>query len=415
MEHKVCILTIGDELLIGQVIDTNSAWMGENLRLAGYDVGYKAAVSDHLEEIKKAVDFGLKHYSIVLLTGGLGPTKDDITKHALCEYFKTELNLNAGVLAHIQSIFEKRGREMNALSRMQAFVPAGSTVLFNESGTAPGIWIETQGKVVVAMPGVPGEMKKMMTGEVIPRIQNRFPATAQHHLSFLTCGIGESVLATMIEDWENELPDFLKLAYLPTIGMVRLRLTGSGPDKTTLQNTIKEKFLPLEKLLEPFWFGYDQDTLEGVCGKLLMEKKQTLGIAESCTGGALASAITRIPGCSEYFFGSLVAYANEVKSNILGVAEETIQQHGAVSRETAKEMAEHAVRFFNSDCSIGISGIAGPGGEVPGKPLGTVFISIKTPLGLTEGQFMFGGGRLNVITQSVQTALNLLRRELLKG
>lgn len=410
------IITIGDEILIGQIVDTNSAWMGEQLNLVGIKVHQITSVSDNAEHIIKALDEAKQRVDIILITGGLGPTKDDITKHTLVNYFDTELRFDEQVYKHVEALFARFGREVTDINRKQAEVPENCTVIHNAKGTAPGMWFEKEGKVFVSMPGVPYEMKTMMSNEIIPKLQKHFNTsdTVIVHKTVLTQGVGESFLSAMIAEWENSLADLnIKLAYLPSPGMVRLRLTTSGKDEKSLQKAVDEKVKALEKLIPQHIYGYEKDKLEEIVGRLLKEKKQTLSLAESCSGGMIAHLITSVPGSSEYFMGSVVSYSYESKENLLGVKKETLTKFGAVSEEVVVEMAVGANKTFHTDWAVSASGIAGPTGGMEGKPVGTVWIAVAGPEGVKAKKFQFGGDRERNIQMTAITALNMLRKQLL--
>jgi nicotinamide-nucleotide amidase len=408
------IITIGDELLIGQVVDTNSAWMGTLLNNNGIKVHQITSVSDNREHIIQALTDAAKRVDIIFITGGLGPTKDDITKATLCDYFKVGLRFDEEAFKDVEYVFKIRGREVTEINRKQAELPTNCTALRNKNGTAPGMWFEEKGKVYVSMPGVPYEMKAIMTDEVIPRLKKKFELPVIMHKTVLTQGIGESMLAEKIEKWEDSLAaENIKLAYLPSPGMVRLRLTTSGKDLASIKEKIDRKAKELIPLAENYIYGYEDETLEGIVGKLLLERKQTLSTAESCTGGYIAHLITSISGSSDYFKGSVVSYANEVKINTLGVKKETIEKHGAVSQQVVEEMAAGVSSKLNTDYAIAVSGIAGPTGGTPEKPLGYVWIAIKTPTKLFSKSFQFGDNRERNIRITAITALNMLRKEIL--
>jgi|SRR6185312_3350728 len=408
------IITIGDELLIGQVVDTNSAWMGSFLSNNGIKVHQITSVSDNREHIIEALQAAAKRADIILITGGLGPTKDDITKSTLCDYFKVGLRFDAEAFKDVEHIFKIRGREVTAINRKQAELPTNCIALRNKNGTAPGMWFEDKGKVYVSMPGVPYEMKALMADEVMPRLKKKFELPFILHRTVLTQGIGESMLAEKIEAWEDSLAkENIKLAYLPSVASVRLRLTTSGKDEASIKEKIDRKVKELIPLAESYIYGYEDDTLEGIVGKLLLERKQTLSTAESCTGGYIAHLITSISGSSDYFKGSVVAYANEVKMKALGVKAETIEKHGAVSQQVVEEMAAGACKQLNTDYSIAVSGIAGPGGGTAEKPVGFVWIAIKTPKKVLSKSFQFGDNRERNIRTTAITALNWLRKEIL--
>lgn len=408
------IITIGDEILIGQIVDTNSAWMGEQLNLTGIKVHQITSVSDNAEHIIKALDEAKSRVDIILITGGLGPTKDDLTKHTLVSYFNTKLRFDEDVFQHVKALFARFGREVTGVNRMQAEVPESCTVIHNANGTAPGMWFEENEKVFVSMPGVPYEMKKMMSAEILPRLKKKYSLPTIVHRTVLTQGIGESFLSEIIAEWENSLAEKnIKLAYLPAPGMVRLRLSALGKDETALRKSVEDKVHELEKLISQHIYGYEKDTLEQIVGRLLKEKKQTLSLAESCSGGLIAHMITSVPGSSFYFFGGVVSYSNESKTNQLGVKKETLENHGAVSEETIIEMAIGAKQKFNTDWAVATSGIAGPDGGSAEKPVGTVWIAVAGPDGVKAKKFQFGGDRERNISVTAITALNMLRKQLL--
>lgn len=408
------IVTIGDEILIGQIVDTNSAWMGTILNETGIKVHQITSVSDNREHILTALKEASRRADIILITGGLGPTRDDITKHTLCEYFNTKLRLNEEVLEDVTNIFKKFGRTVTDINRKQAEVPENCTPLRNKNGTAPGMWFEEKGKIYVSMPGVPFEMKGLMTTEVLPRLKQKFTLPVIIHKNVLTQGIGESALAERISDWEDSLAkEEIKLAYLPASSTVRLRLTITGKDATVLQERIDRKVSELVKLVDDYIYGYDNETLEGNIGKLLLKKKQSVSTAESCTGGAIAARLVSISGSSAYFKGSVIAYSYEVKTNELGVSKETLEKHGAVSQEVVEQMAVAIKKKMKTDYSIAVSGIAGPDGGTADKPVGTVWIAIASPNKVFSKRFQFAGDRERNILVTGLTALNLLRKEIL--
>lgn len=408
------IITIGDEILIGQIVDTNSAWMGEQLNLAGIKVHQITSVSDNAEHIVKALDEARSRVDLILITGGLGPTKDDITKHTLVKYFNTSLRFDEEVHQHVKALFARFGREVTGVNLKQAEVPESCTVIHNANGTAPGMWFDNDGKVFVSMPGVPYEMKKMMGAEILPRLKKKYNLPTIVHRTILTQGIGESFLSEIIADWENSLAEKnIKLAYLPSPGMVRLRLSTSGNDETTLLKTVEEKVEELNKLIPQHIYGYEKDTLEQLVGRFLKEKKQTLSLAESCSGGLIAHLVTSVPGSSAYFIGGVVSYSYESKTNMLGVTTETLEKFGAVSEEVVTQMALGAQKEFKTDWAVSASGIAGPDGGMEGKPVGTVWIAVAGPNGVKAKKFQFGGDRERNIAVTAITALNMLRKQLL--
>lgn len=408
------IITIGDEILIGQIVDTNSAWMGEQLNLAGIKVHQIISVSDNAEHIVKALDEAKSRVDLILITGGLGPTKDDITKHTLVKYFNTSLRFDEEVHQHVKALFARFGREVTGVNLKQAEVPENCTVIHNANGTAPGMWFDQDGKVFVSMPGVPYEMKRMMGAEILPRLKKKYNLPTIVHRTILTQGIGESFLSEIIADWENSLAEKnIKLAYLPSPGMVRLRLSASGNDEITLRKTVEEKVEELNKLIPQHIYGYEKDTLEQLVGRLLKEKKQTLSLAESCSGGLIAHLVTSVPGSSAYFMGGVVSYSYESKTKMLGVTTETLEKFGAVSEEVVTQMAEGARKEFKTDWAVSASGIAGPDGGMEGKPVGTVWIAVAGPTGVKAKKFQFGGDRERNIAVTAITALNMLRKALI--
>jgi nicotinamide-nucleotide amidase len=406
---KVEIITIGDELLIGQVIDTNSAWMAVELNKVGLDVQYKTTIGDNEKDILDAFERAFSRASIVLVTGGIGPTKDDITKKTLCRYFNTRLVFDVKTLETIQEIFTGLSKTLNELTREQAYVPENCTVIQNKMGTAPITWFEKEGKVLVSMPGVPYEMKWAMTNEIIPRLQKTFAVSDSiQHQTFWVKNFTESLLAMHIESFENELPGHIKLAYLPTSGLIRLRLTGKGSDREILQQEMEEQRGKLLSLLSGDILSEEDQPLEYLLDKLLKEKGLTLSVAESCTGGKLASLFTAIPGCSRYFKGGVVSYSNEAKADVLRVNLWDINQYGAVSQTVVEQMAAGAQRIFQSDCSIATSGIAGPDGGTPEKPVGTVWIAVTYQNQIQSQLFHFSKDRGNTVLRACNQGMAML-------
>lgn len=368
------IITIGDELLIGQVTDTNSAWMGRELNKAGIEVIRVVSVRDRADEITEAVDDAMNRADIVLMTGGLGPTKDDITKQTLCAYFDTELVFSEEVFENIKRVLASK-IPMNALNKSQAMVPKDCLVINNRVGSASVSWFEKKGKVLVSMPGVPQEMITVMSEEVIPRLRKKFDTDVIIHKTFTVKNYPESVLAEKLESWEEALPESIKLAYLPKPGIIRLRLTGRGKDKEEVQSQISVEGCKLKYILGDAVFDEEDTPLEILIGNLLREKNLTVSTAESCTGGSIAAKLTSVPGSSDYFKGGIVAYSNEIKESLLGVSSETLKKQGAVSEETVIEMVKGAMKALKTDCAVSTSGIAGPGGGTKEKPVGTVWIA----------------------------------------
>lgn len=407
------IITIGDELLIGQVIDTNSAWIAEQLNMTGIKVHQITSISDNQEHILQTLKEASTRAQLILITGGLGPTKDDITKQTLCKYFDTSLVFSEEAYKNVENLFYHRGIKVTEVNRQQAMVPANCKVLPNVNGTAPCMWFEKENCIYVSMPGVPFEMKAIMEQEVIPQLLHKQNQVIIHR-TILTEGVGESMLASIIETWEDALPEFIKLAYLPQPGMVRLRLTAYGNDREMLQDALSKAEKELYPLAGKYIFGYDNDTIESVVGQLLRQKGMTLSTAESCTGGNIAQLITSIAGSSDYFKGSVVAYSNEIKEKMLGVAHQTLVDHGAVSEQTVIAMAEGIRERFNTDYSIAVSGIAGPGGGTDEKPVGTTWIAVTTPTGTTSRKFLLGDHRGRNIRKASVAALNMLRGKLIE-
>ncbi len=409
---KAEIINIGDELLIGQVVNTNASWMATELTLAGVDVIQITATSDKEQAIRNALDQAATRADIILMTGGLGPTKDDITKKVLASYFHSEMIFHEPTFEQVKAIFKARHFEVSEVNRQQALIPEKCTPLFNKNGTAPGMWFEHNNKVFVSMPGVPFETRVMMKEQVIPKIKTFFKLKSIVYKTVMTTGLGESFLAEKIKQWENNLPDHIKLAYLPQPGIVRLRLTAKGEDETRLRNEIDQQVKALHPLIDDLIFGYDDVTLEEVIGEMLTQKGETLSTAESCTGGYIAELITSIAGSSNYFTGSVVSYSNGAKINLLGVPEEAIEQHGAVSKPVVEAMATGARRRFDTDYAVATSGIAGPGGGTDEKPVGTTWIALATRHGVTSKLFHFGEHRGRNIRRAALAALDMLRLEL---
>jgi len=407
------IITIGDELLIGQVVDTNSAWLGQQLTFNGIRVVQKTAVSDSPEHIKTALAEARKRADIILLTGGLGPTKDDLTKATLADYFGMKMRFDETVLKHITELFARFGREVTPTNRTQCEIPDGCTPIYNSNGTAPGMWFEQDGKIIISMPGVPYEMKSMFTDGVLPGLRKKFTLPAIYHRTIMTQGIGESWLSDTLEEWEASLKKrSIGLAYLPSPGMVRLRLTAYGDDRATLQQTVDPKIEELRAIIGKYIFATEDTTLQEVIGKVLTEKKQTVVTAESCTGGYIAHLITSVPGSSAYYIGSTLTYAYEAKTNLLGIPQELLTRHGAVSEEVAKLMAENVRKKLGADYALSTTGIAGPGGGTEEKPVGTVWIGLATKDGAEAKKFQFGDNRERNIQRSGQSALMMLYKKL---
>ncbi|MBA3899462.1 MAG: competence/damage-inducible protein A [Bacteroidetes bacterium] len=406
------IITIGDEILIGQVIDTNSAWIAEQLSLSGIKVRQMLSVSDQRETILNALKEAHVFADLIIITGGLGPTKDDKTKPALCDFFQTKLVLNQASFDNTSRIFAERNLEMTVENKKQAMLPESCIPLVNKIGTAWGMWLEKGKTVTVSLPGVPYEMKYLMEHEVMPRLKKQFILPFIVHKTILTQGIGESWLADKIAAWEDALPNYISLAYLPSPGMVRLRLSATGPNKDVLEFDMEQQVEKLRQIIPDFICGYGKQTLPEIVGKLLCAKQQSLSTAESCTGGYISQLLTSISGSSGYFMGAIISYADYVKQNELGVIEEDLLSKGAVSQEVAEQMALGAMKKFKTDYSIATTGIAGPTGARPDKPVGTVWIAIGTPKGIISKKFLFGDNRERNILRTGLTALNMLRKAL---
>ena len=405
------IITIGDELLIGQVIDTNSAFIAQELNKAGVWVKRRVAVGDSKEEIIRALDEESRDTNIIIITGGLGPTADDITKPVLAEYFGGKLIVNEEVKKHLIYLFEQVFRRpIIERNLKQAEVPDVCTVLPNARGTAPGMWFEKNGKVFVSLPGVPHEMKGLIINEVVPRLQQAFSMPFIAHRTLLTAGIGESFLAETILHWEERLPAHLKLAYLPNYGMVRLRITGWATDKEQLEKELEAEFVALKTLVRE-WLVTDEDnTLQMALSKLLRSLNKTMATAESCTGGYIAHLITAIPGASTIFKGGIISYDNEIKIRELHVSPATLRSAGAVSEEVVKEMASGALAAMNTDYAVAVSGIMGPDGGTTEKPVGTVWVAVGDRHKLVTQKFLFRFDRDRNIEMTATQALNLLRK-----
>jgi nicotinamide-nucleotide amidase len=414
------ILTIGDEILIGQITNTNSVWIAQKLNLLGIKVAHMASVGDDKEAILKAFTDAQQRSDFVFITGGLGPTKDDITKKLFAEYFNTILETDEKVLAHVKSFFDKRGREMNEANRQQAMVPKGCFVIHNQSGTAPGMWMKKENTIFISMPGVPYEMKDMMSDIILPKIKSDFKLQHIYHKTVLTQGLGESFLADKIAKWEDNLAaKNIKLAYLPQPGMVRLRLSTSGSDYEEIKKIVDKEIGILKILIKDYIFGYEEygeetPSLEKIVSELLRERNQKISLAESCTGGHIASLFTSIAGSSDIFQGAVVPYHNNIKHELLHVDNSVFENFGAVSKECVLQMAEHAKKIFHSDYSIATSGIAGPAGGTPEKPVGTVWIAVSSPEKTIAMKFIFGDDRGRNIKMTANTALNMLRKMILK-
>ena len=411
---KAELLTIGDEILIGQIVNTNSIFLAKALNKIGIEVIQITSVSDQKEHIIEALEASKKRAEIVIITGGLGPTKDDITKHTLCEYFGDTLILNQKILDHIEKIFSKYlTTPINDQNRLQALLPSKAKIFMNQHGTASGMWFEEHDRVVVSLPGVPFEMKSLMTHDIIPALQTNFERPFIFHKTAVTYGLGESAIAKRIEKWENELPEQIKLAYLPNLGRVRLRLSGKGLDEAQLIGQINTAFKKLLPMIEDIFIGYEEEeTLEEQIKNTLVEQGLTLATAESCTGGEIASRLIKIPGASAYFKGSIIAYQTETKVDLLGVPQDTIQKNSEVSKEVSEKMALQVLKKFNCSIAIATTGNAGPTKGDSKEEIGTVWIAIASAKGVFSEKFLFGRHREQVVQKTVNKALELVFRQL---
>ena len=412
---NVSIITIGDELLIGQVIDTNSAWMAQELNKAGIRVKRRVAVGDVWDDIWQALDEEAAQVDVILITGGLGPTADDITKPLLCKYFGGTLVQNEAALQNVTYLFTKVfNRELTPRNIKQAEVPDTCTVLQNKRGTAPGMLFKKAGKIFVSMPGVPHEMQGMMTDDVIPLLQKEFEVAHISHRTLLTFGIGESMLADMIQDFEEALPSNIKQAYLPNYGMVRLRLTATGIDNKETENQIQHHFNKLQELVKEFLVTNEDIPMEKILGNLLLQKNKTLATAESCTGGYIAHLITLIPGSSSFYKGTIVSYDNAVKTSLLKVPQDILAQNGAVSEPVVVQMVKGILQNIPTDYAIAVSGIMGPNGGSADKPVGTVWIAVGNAQKQMTQQLHFRFNRQRNIQLTAVNAMNLMRKFILE-
>ena len=411
------IITIGDEILIGQIIDTNSAFISKQLNSIGVSVYQITSIQDEESHILKALKEAEHNADIVIITGGLGPTKDDITKTTIARYFDDTLVQDQEVLKNIQRLWEKYIKKpLSQINIDQALIPSKSEALMNLYGSAPGMWLEKNGKIFVSLPGVPFEMKALMTNEVLPKLRDTFQLPFIMHKTLLTYGEGESRIANRIEEWEDNLPEFIKLAYLPNLGKVRLRLSAKGFDKEKIQNEMRNQITELLPMISDIFVGYeDENSIEELIGKQLQNLGLTLSTAESCTGGKIAELITSHSGASNHFKGSIVSYATESKINILGIDEDLINTHSVVSAEVAEMMAKGAKRLFQSDYAIATTGNAGPTKGDSKAEVGTVFIAIATPKEVYSEECHLGNHRTKVINKAVNKSLELLLKEILKN
>lgn len=409
MSYNSIIITIGDELLIGQTIDTNSAWIAQELNKTGINVKRRIAVADEKRAIAEVLDESIPFADIIFLTGGLGPTADDITKPLLSDYFGGKLIVNETVLQHVKQIFSKRNRPFLERNLKQAEVPDNCQVLFNRMGTAPGMWFEKDNCIVISLPGVPFEMQTIVSEEVLPRLKERFQGNYIVHKTLMTIGVGESFIADTIEDIETSLPPHIHLAYLPTPGFVKLRLTSEGTDKAAIEKEVNIRAELITQRLGKVVAAAEDIPLEEIVARAMKEHRLTLGLAESCTGGYVANRITNVAGSSSFFKGSIVSYANEVKENILLVPKSTLETVGAVSKETVIQMAEQARKVLNVDIALSISGILGPGGATPEKPVGLVWMAIASKDKTEYKEFHFFYDRPRNKEMAANAALNMIR------
>ena len=411
---QATIITIGDELLIGQVIDTNSSWMAQQLNKAGIRVARRVAVGDVWDEIWEALDEESLHADIILITGGLGPTADDITKPLLCKYFDGKMVVNEGALENVTNIFKNiLKRPMIERNLKQAEVPDSCWVILNKRGTAPGMWFEKAGKIFVSMPGVPHEMKGMMNDDVIPALSKHFKFPYIIHRTLLTAGVGESFLADLIQQFETSLPPHIKLAYLPNYGMVRLRLSGSGIEKEAIEKEVQGYFDNLQSAVGEYMITNEDESMRDVVARLLLAKNKTISTAESCTGGYIAHLLTEKAGASAFYSGSVVSYSYKAKEDLLAVDKNTLEEKGAVSEEVVVQMAKGALKNIQTDYTIAISGIMGPDGAMPDKPVGTVWVAAGNKDKIVTEKFHFRFDRQRNIELTATNALNMLRKFIL--
>jgi nicotinamide-nucleotide amidase len=410
---KAEIITIGDEIIIGQVTDTNSSFIAEELNKIGIEIIRITSVPDNKDSITDALDNAKKKADIIIMTGGLGPTGDDITKNTLAEYFSSTLVVNQDVLDRIKVFLSNRSMEITERNIKQAELPDNCRIISNSYGTASGMWFEEYGKIFISLPGVSYEMKSMIKNDIIPEFKKRFKLPFIIHKTILTNGMTESEMADHLKNWESKLPANIKLAYLPSPGILRLRLSGTGIDKSKLENEIKNQADKLFKLTSDYVFGFEDDRIEEITGKLLAKHNLTVAVAESCTGGKISELITSVPGSSAYFKGSVIAYSNEIKTRLIGVSEHDIKKYGAVSEEVVKAMAEKTMNLYNTDFAVATSGIAGPSGGTGKKPVGTTWIAVASKDKTITRKFSFGEHRGRNILKASVTALNMLRKHVI--
>ena len=409
------IITIGDEILIGQIVDTNSQWIAVELNKIGVSVVQISSIQDDKQHILEALKEAENRADIVIITGGLGPTKDDITKHTIAQYFNDSLVLNEDIVVHIQKLFSQYNIPFGELNRLQGMMPTKATYLKNQLGTAPGMWFQENNTIFISLPGVPYEMKGLITHEVLPRIQQQFQLPFIIHKTIMTYGQGESTIAERIEDWENRLPSFIKLAYLPSYGRVRLRLSAKGDNKQVLEEALSEKLSELNSVISDIITGFDEEeSIEKIVGILLKENNKTICTAESVTGGKIASTIVSVAGASSYFKGGFVTYTSETKQQLLNIKKETIDNYSVVSKEVAEEMAVNARKLLNTDYAIAVTGNAGPTTDHNDKSVGLVYIALATKKGVVIQDFNFGQPREKVINRTVNKSLEILQKEIIQ-
>ena len=414
---KATIVTIGDEILIGQIVDTNSGFIAKSLDKIGVEINEMLSISDDKNHILDTFVKLQNKVDLVIITGGLGPTKDDITKKTFCDYFEDTLVVDLKVEQHVIELIERvMNRPASQINKDQALVPSKCTVLHNQVGTAPGMWMKKEKTVFISLPGVPYEMKHIVEQEIIPKIVREYERPYIIHRTIITYGQGESLVAERIEDWENNLPEFIKLAYLPAPGRVRLRLSARGIDKTKLETALDENINSLQAIISDIIFGFDDsETIEVVLGKLMTKQQITLATAESCTGGKIAQLITAVSGASHYFKGGITSYATAVKIDVLGIEESVINEHSVVSGEVAAAMAVSIKKMMKTDYAISTTGNAGPSKGDSNAEIGTVFIAVATPTNVIVEEFNFGQPREKVIDRAVVKSLELLHKEILKN
>lgn len=414
---KATIVTIGDEILIGQIVDTNSGFIAKSLDKIGVEVSEMISISDDKKHILETFAKLQNKVDLVIITGGLGPTKDDVTKKTFCDYFEDELVVDQKVLAHVTQLIEGfYKRTITQMNKDQALVPSKCTVLHNQVGTAPGMWMKKENTVFISLPGVPFEMKYLVENEIIPKVVLEYKRPYIIHRTILTYGQGESMVAERIEDWENNLPEFIKLAYLPALGRVRLRLSARGTDKKILEEALDENIKSLYAIIHDIIVGFDEEeTIEFVIGRMLKKQNKTLSTAESCTGGKIAEVLTSVSGSSQYFNGGIVTYATESKINVLGVPEKLIKEYSVVSKEVVSAMALNVKKIMKTDYAIATTGNAGPTKGDSNAEVGTVFIALATPTDIIVEEFNFGQPREKVIDRAVFKSLELLQKEILKN